>query len=826
MSRSTSRNNSVLAEIYGLSKPKTRSSSIPAKHPQTNEAKRINEFSSSLFNLVYQANLHQDQAHSSVSSVASGSAIIYGSKKPLYLRPPSGFDMSFNGLARDQTISSASFYNTDEERIVTPNGHSILINTPMANAVAARMPRESKKSFGYNSAVQAPANVSVQTQTQTPLPLNKYEYIVSKEMQPKTLGSEAFLDTNTKLTTDLSLNQAQPPIQAYFQASVQAQASPLLDKYVTSHKPIVNDKNSPKTSQIQAQPLPTQTIVQALPETESQLQPLLHVYKIDAVENPLVKKLIDKREYKKTNLKYEKPTIPQKESEIVFREAHMRSAPPILVDNRHGRSHKKHKTVEIVINPIEPLVINAHKHEKQPKAQKTVEISANQADFRQELPPLDKKSHENVHKSLYQEPIVPTQQERLLINPQNSQNQEQFIHVHKHSTEKGHKSVDLIEPIKIKSHKLASLIINNNPYAQYPAEPRVLVDNKLEKLQKSHNQAEIMINPARIAPIQLEPAINISHRHEKTSQSQKTIDFIANQEDFTHFRQQLPPLVKNNHEKLHKHHYQEPIVQIIQQEPLVITHKHEKSSHSQKPVDILINQDPFINFRQEPLFLSKHSSEKAHKSHYQELIVPIQQESPALIKHKDEKPRKQNAEPIIYAENQAKELKFIPRSEFKKLNRTVEHPQSHVEDKRRPHLAETLQDVRPIEEWLNYEKKKSQKASHDKPKPARLLPKPKNLFAEWHHPDVEIKREFNFLGVEIARPSEYEAQHNTFYELNNLPYDFLNFKIPDEVLDVYKQASKKPSSVYSQDYHGSAHAKRREQGVQYETKVYNLIGYE
>ena len=799
MSRSTSRNNSVLAEIYGLSKPKTRSSSIPAKHPMTNDGKQINEFSSSLFNLVYQPNLHQDPAHSSVSSVASGSAIIYGSKKPLYLRPPSGFDMSFNGLARDQTISSASFYNTDEERIVTPNGHSIIINTPMANAVAARMPRESKKSYGYNSAVQAPVNVSVQTQTQTPLPLNKYEgYIVPKEIQPKTLLNEALLDTSKKLTTDLSLNQAQPAVQAYFHASVQTQASPTLDKFVSSNKPLVNDVNVLKTNETQAQPLPTQTIVQALPETESQLQPLLDIYKIDAVENPLVKETIDKREYKKKNSKYEKPTKPQKASEIVFREAHMRSAPPILVDNRHGRSHKKHKTVEIVINPIELLEI---KHEKQPKTQKTVDILANQADFRQELPPLAKKSHDNVHKSLYQEP--------LLINPQNSQNQEQFIHLHKHSSEKGHKQVDLIEPVKIKSHKLASLIINNDPYVQYPTEPRVLVDNKLEKLHKSKNQAEIIINPA---PIQLEPALIVSHKHEKTSHLQKPIDITPNQEDFSIFRQQLPPLAKNHHEKLHKYHYQEPIV-------------HERSSHSQKPADILINQEQFINFRQEPLFLAKNSSEKVQKFYHQEPIVQtIQQESPILIKHKDEKPRKPNPEQIIYAENQAKELKFIPRSEFKKLNRTVEHPQSHVDDKRRPHLAEILQDV-PIEQWLNYEKKKSQKATHDKPKPTRLLPKPKNLFTEWHHPDVEIKREFNFLGVEIARPSEYEAQHNTFYELNNLPYDVFNFKIPDEVLDVYKHANKKPSSVYSQDS-GSAHAKRREQGVQYETKVYNLIGYE
>ena len=65
------------------------------------------------------------------------------------------------------------------------------------------------------------------------------------------------------------------------------------------------------------------------------------------------------------------------------------------------------------------------------------------------------------------------------------------------------------------------------------------------------------------------------------------------------------------------------------------------------------------------------------------------------------------------------------------------------------------------------------------------MPKPRNVLIEWEQPEVDVKKEFSYLGVETVDPVEYEARYDDLVKSSELPDDVNSFKTPDgEVLGV------------------------------------------
>ena len=89
-----------------------------------------------------------------------------------------------------------------------------------------------------------------------------------------------------------------------------------------------------------------------------------------------------------------------------------------------------------------------------------------------------------------------------------------------------------------------------------------------------------------------------------------------------------------------------------------------------------------------------------------------------------------------------------------------------------------------IERWLGYERQR-RNVVHEKPlERTRSLAAPKNVVVDWEAVDrTQLRRHYNFLGVETVDPTEYERRHGTqLVEASRLPAEFatseLNARVP------------------------------------------------
>jgi hypothetical protein len=98
-----------------------------------------------------------------------------------------------------------------------------------------------------------------------------------------------------------------------------------------------------------------------------------------------------------------------------------------------------------------------------------------------------------------------------------------------------------------------------------------------------------------------------------------------------------------------------------------------------------------------------------------------------------------------------------------------------------------------IERWLGYPRR-TRNVIFQAAKPIQLAQVEKNILVEWEVPDVEIKQEFKFLGVQEADPRAYTSQYGTsLVDASRLPREAAQFATPaDAVLAVDSNPNEVP----------------------------------
>jgi hypothetical protein len=182
--------------------------------------------------------------------------------------------------------------------------------------------------------------------------------------------------------------------------------------------------------------------------------------------------------------------------------------------------------------------------------------------------------------------------------------------------------------------------------------------------------------------------------------------------------------------------------------------KYLKPPKPEKPGDIVLIQEPTVQIRPAPALLIREKAEK-----------PVQ---PA---------------PVVFREKPPKQPEILPPKEIKIPGRVLEPPPRQVITEQLPKLPDMPADI-IIERWLGYERR-NRNVVFKPAKPISLLPKPRNVLIEWEQPEVDVKKEFSYLGVETVDPVEYEARYDDLVKSSELPDDVNSFKTPDgEVLGV------------------------------------------
>ena len=159
----------------------------------------------------------------------------------------------------------------------------------------------------------------------------------------------------------------------------------------------------------------------------------------------------------------------------------------------------------------------------------------------------------------------------------------------------------------------------------------------------------------------------------------------------------------------------------------------------------------------------------------QEVDVQIPPAPPLLVVKEAEKPIKPPA--IIIREKPPKKLAHIPPQEIVIPGKILPPPPRKVIIEKLAQLPPKPADI-VIERWLGYEKR-TRNVIFNPAKPITPLPVPKNVIIQWDTPDVEIKKQYNYLGVETVDPDQYLAMYGgDLVESSFLPEDAGLFEVP------------------------------------------------
>ena len=127
--------------------------------------------------------------------------------------------------------------------------------------------------------------------------------------------------------------------------------------------------------------------------------------------------------------------------------------------------------------------------------------------------------------------------------------------------------------------------------------------------------------------------------------------------------------------------------------------------------------------------------------------------------------------------------------------KVVPPPPRKVIVERLPQIPAKPQDI-IIERWLAYQRRT--RNVHFQPAPALIpAPAPKNVLIQWDSPDVDVRQQFNFLGVQQADPAAYVATHGaSLADASQLPREVAHFATPaGETLAVNSNSDELPALV-------------------------------
>ena len=109
--------------------------------------------------------------------------------------------------------------------------------------------------------------------------------------------------------------------------------------------------------------------------------------------------------------------------------------------------------------------------------------------------------------------------------------------------------------------------------------------------------------------------------------------------------------------------------------------------------------------------------------------------------------------------------------------KVIPPPPRKVIVERLPQMPAKPQDI-IIERWLGYQRR-TRNVNFHPAAPIVPAPAPKNVIIQWDAPEVDIRQEFKFLGVQQADPRSYLAQFGaSLVDASRLPREVAQFQTP------------------------------------------------
>ncbi len=109
--------------------------------------------------------------------------------------------------------------------------------------------------------------------------------------------------------------------------------------------------------------------------------------------------------------------------------------------------------------------------------------------------------------------------------------------------------------------------------------------------------------------------------------------------------------------------------------------------------------------------------------------------------------------------------------------RVIPPPPRKVIVEKLPQMPAKPQDI-IIERWLGYQRR-TRNVNFHPAAPIVPAPAPKNVIIQWDAPEVDIRQEFKFLGVQQADPRSYVAQFGaSLVDASRLPREVAQFQTP------------------------------------------------
>jgi hypothetical protein len=179
-------------------------------------------------------------------------------------------------------------------------------------------------------------------------------------------------------------------------------------------------------------------------------------------------------------------------------------------------------------------------------------------------------------------------------------------------------------------------------------------------------------------------------------------------------------------------------------------------------------------------------------------IVIVQQENtltppapPVIIRQQPARP--ETPEPLVIREVPPQPPAPVGRKLITISGRRLPPPPRKVVVERLAPLPSKPQSIL-IERWLPYNQVKRRVIFQRASQPDPILIKPRNIIVQWEAPQVQVKREFKYLGVVRANPAEYVQRYgNTLKTSRELPPFVLDIKTPDGLV---LAADTQQSSIY------------------------------
>lgn len=167
-------------------------------------------------------------------------------------------------------------------------------------------------------------------------------------------------------------------------------------------------------------------------------------------------------------------------------------------------------------------------------------------------------------------------------------------------------------------------------------------------------------------------------------------------------------------------------------------------------------------------------------------------------------PRPETPEPLIIREAPPKPPAHLDKKIIKISGKRLPPPPRRVIIERLAPLPSKPQPV-VVERWLPYPSMKRKVLFHRSSDALALPPKPKNLIIQWQEPEVQIRKEFKYLGSIKVEPRDYkETYGQELLSAKDLPDIVNSFQNPDGL----ELASEQPANAFSYELEGDILALR------------------